>query len=541
MRSELERTWRQIEAFGAVVEAGDYVDAIIDTADPDARPIPRPDVRRMLVPIGPVAVFGASNFPLAFSTAGGDTASALAAGCPVVVKGHPSHPGTSAVVAREVRAAVESIGLPEGTFALLQSSGVEVGEALVDEPAIAAVGFTGSLAGGRALLRPRRRAARSRSRSTPRWAASTRSSSRAAALRARAGAIAEGLDGVGGERSAASSARSRASCSCRRARRATRSSPTSPRASPPPTRRSCSTSACATRSPTRVAELAELVGGRSGAGAPRTARASASRPAAFRAAAADLAREPGAARGALRAGRAAARLPLRGGAARRARPRRGPAHRLAARRARGRAARAARSSTCSPRAPGRLVFDGFPTGVAVTHGMTHGGPYPATTAPGHDVGRHDRDRALPAPGRVAERARARRCRRRCATRTRSGSGGGWTACRRASRSAADGLERAEDVALGVLEVGELARRPGRPCGRGPARRRRRAPRARSPRSSRPAIVQTKAFTGALGSGPGPWRLRIAPLIPILVVGAGDQQPVVHRPADRLRRPAEDLV
>src|SRR3954466_3568469 len=152
VRSELERTWRQIEAFAAVVEAGDYVDAIIDTADPDARPIPRPGVRRMLVPIGPVAVFGASNFPLAFSTAGGDTASALAAGCPVVVKGHPSHPGTSEVVAREVSAAVAATGLPDGTFALLQSSGVEVGEALVDEPAIAAVGFTGSLTGGRAIF-----------------------------------------------------------------------------------------------------------------------------------------------------------------------------------------------------------------------------------------------------------------------------------------------------------------------------------------------------------------------------------------------------
>ena len=105
----------------------------------------------MLVPIGPVAVFGASNFPLAFSTAGGDTASALAAGCPVVVKGHPSHPGTGELVAREVRAAVADAGLPEGTFAHLLAAGVEVGEALVDAPAIAAVGFTGSTAGGRAI------------------------------------------------------------------------------------------------------------------------------------------------------------------------------------------------------------------------------------------------------------------------------------------------------------------------------------------------------------------------------------------------------
>jgi len=151
LRSELERTAGQLEAFAAVLDAGDYVEAILDTPDPDATPIPRPDVRRMLVPLGPVAVFGASNFPLAFSTAGGDTASALAAGCPVVVKGHPSHPGTGELVARELHGAVADAGLPEGTFAHLLAAGVEVGEALVDAPAIAAVGFTGSTAGGRAI------------------------------------------------------------------------------------------------------------------------------------------------------------------------------------------------------------------------------------------------------------------------------------------------------------------------------------------------------------------------------------------------------
>ncbi len=151
LRSELERTAGQLEAFAALLDAGDYVEAIIDTPDPAAKPIPRPDVRRMLVPIGPVAVFGASNFPLAFSTAGGDTASALAAGCPVVVKGHPSHPGTGALVARELQAAAADAGLPEGTFAHLLAAGIEVGEALVDAPAIAAVGFTGSTAGGRAI------------------------------------------------------------------------------------------------------------------------------------------------------------------------------------------------------------------------------------------------------------------------------------------------------------------------------------------------------------------------------------------------------
>src|SRR5687768_18526948 len=151
LRSELERTAGQLEAFAAVVAAGDYVEAIIDTPDPDAKPIPRPDVRRMLVPIGPVAVFGASNFPLAFSTAGGDTASALAAGVPVIVKGHPSHPGTSELVAHELRAAVADAGLPAGTFAHLPAASLEVAQALVDAPPVKAVGFTGSYAGGRAI------------------------------------------------------------------------------------------------------------------------------------------------------------------------------------------------------------------------------------------------------------------------------------------------------------------------------------------------------------------------------------------------------
>jgi acyl-CoA reductase-like NAD-dependent aldehyde dehydrogenase len=152
LRSELERTAGQLEAFAAIVDAGDDAEAIIDHPDPDAVPIPKPDVRRMQVPLGPVAVFGASNFPLAFSTAGGDTASALAAGCPVIVKGHPSHPGTGEVVARELRAAVAGAGLPEGTFANLTAAGVEVGEALVDAPEIAAVGFTGSFNGGKAIF-----------------------------------------------------------------------------------------------------------------------------------------------------------------------------------------------------------------------------------------------------------------------------------------------------------------------------------------------------------------------------------------------------
>jgi acyl-CoA reductase-like NAD-dependent aldehyde dehydrogenase len=152
LRAELERTCGQLEAFATIVDAGDDAEAIIDHPDPAAKPIPKPDVRRMRFPLGPVAVFGASNFPLAFSTAGGDTAAALAAGCPVIVKGHPSHPGTGELVARELRAAVLDAGLPEGTFAHLPAAGVEVGEALVDAPEIAAVGFTGSFAGGKALF-----------------------------------------------------------------------------------------------------------------------------------------------------------------------------------------------------------------------------------------------------------------------------------------------------------------------------------------------------------------------------------------------------
>ncbi len=152
LRGELERTCLQLEAFADVVEEGSYVDAIIDPADPDAKPIPRPDLRRMLHPVGPVVVFGASNFPFAFSTAGGDTASALAAGCPVVVKGHPAHPGTGELVADVVHAAVAEAGLPEGTFTHLLAAGIEVGETLVDASQVRAVAFTGSATAGRALM-----------------------------------------------------------------------------------------------------------------------------------------------------------------------------------------------------------------------------------------------------------------------------------------------------------------------------------------------------------------------------------------------------
>ena len=149
---ERGRTVGQLKMFAALVREGSWVDASIDLAQPDRKPLPKPDLRRMLIPIGPVVVFGASNFPLAFSVAGSDTASALAAGCPVVVKGHPAHPGTCALVAGAVHRAVQSSGLPAGWFSMVQGASVEVGMALVKHPAARAVGFTGSLRGGRALF-----------------------------------------------------------------------------------------------------------------------------------------------------------------------------------------------------------------------------------------------------------------------------------------------------------------------------------------------------------------------------------------------------
>jgi NADP-dependent aldehyde dehydrogenase len=151
LTGEVARTSGQLRLFAAVVEEGSWVMARIDTADP-ARTPPKPDIRSMLRPLGPVVVFGASNFPLAFSVAGGDTASALAAGNPVIVKAHPAHPGTSELAGRVLAAAVAACGLPAGVFSLLFDSGHAVGAALVQHPAIRAVGFTGSFRGGRALM-----------------------------------------------------------------------------------------------------------------------------------------------------------------------------------------------------------------------------------------------------------------------------------------------------------------------------------------------------------------------------------------------------
>jgi NADP-dependent aldehyde dehydrogenase len=152
---ERGRTCGQLQMFAKVVREGSWVEATIDTADPNRKPAPRPDLRRMLRPRGPVVVFGASNFPLAFGVLGGDTASALAAGCPVVVKGHPSHPGVSELMASAVLAALQDskIALPPGGwFALLQGRGHALSQALVRHPLTTAVGFTGSLKAGRALF-----------------------------------------------------------------------------------------------------------------------------------------------------------------------------------------------------------------------------------------------------------------------------------------------------------------------------------------------------------------------------------------------------
>jgi NADP-dependent aldehyde dehydrogenase len=379
LRSELERTAGQLEAFAAVVEAGDHVEAIIDTPDPEAKPIPRPDVRRMLVPIGPVAVFGASNFPLAFSTAGGDTASALAAGCPVVVKGHPSHPGTTAVVAREVSAAVAEAGLPEGTFAVLQSSGVEVGEALVDEAAIAAVGFTGSFAGGKALYD---RAA-AREHPIPVYAEMGSVNPivvTEAALQARAAAIAEGL---------AASVSSFGGQLCTKpgvvfvpageagdafaADLGARLAGVEPQVLLNERLRDALAA--------RVADLGALA---EPVGEPATAAEPGFRfrPGAYRARATDLDAHPDlleerfgpvvllvayASRDELLEALALLEGQLTGSVHAQEED----------------AELVATLVEVLAERAGRVVFDGFPTGVAVTHGMHHGGPFPATTAPAH--------------------------------------------------------------------------------------------------------------------------------------------------------------
>lgn len=153
LEGELGRTMNQLKLFAEEVRAGRWLGVKIDTSMPERTPLPRSDIRLRHIPLGPVVVFGASNFPLAFSVAGGDTASALAAGCPVVVKGHSAHPGTSELVGRAIQAAVKSSGMPEGTFSLLFGSGADIGSALVADSRVKAVGFTGSRSGGVALMK----------------------------------------------------------------------------------------------------------------------------------------------------------------------------------------------------------------------------------------------------------------------------------------------------------------------------------------------------------------------------------------------------
>lgn len=152
LQGELARTTGQLRLFANVAEEGSWVQARIDPPMPSRQPLPRSDIRSMLRPLGPVVVFGASNFPLAFSVAGGDTASALAAGNPVIVKAHPAHPGASELVGHVIARSLEACNLPSGLFALLFDAGTQVASALVQHPAVKAVGFTGSLRGGRALM-----------------------------------------------------------------------------------------------------------------------------------------------------------------------------------------------------------------------------------------------------------------------------------------------------------------------------------------------------------------------------------------------------
>lgn len=151
LNGERGRTTGQLKMFADWIEEGSYLQATIDEALPDRKPMPRSDLRRVNQPLGPVVVFGASNFPLAFSTAGGDTASALAAGCPVIVKAHPAHPGTAELVGKAIQAAARKTNMPEGVFSLIQGNTNETGKFLVMHPLVKAVGFTGSFGGGKAL------------------------------------------------------------------------------------------------------------------------------------------------------------------------------------------------------------------------------------------------------------------------------------------------------------------------------------------------------------------------------------------------------
>lgn len=151
LTGERDRTMNQLKLFAALLKEGSWADAVIDTALPDRKPLPRSDLRRLLQPVGPVVVFAASNFPFAFSTAGGDTASALASGCPVIVKAHSSHAGTNELMASAIQAAAKKTGMPDGVFSSLNGEGATLGQKLALEPAVKAIGFTGSYRAGMAL------------------------------------------------------------------------------------------------------------------------------------------------------------------------------------------------------------------------------------------------------------------------------------------------------------------------------------------------------------------------------------------------------
>jgi NADP-dependent aldehyde dehydrogenase len=151
LNGERGRTVNQLRLFAQVLTEGSWVNARIDTAIPDRQPVPKPDIRQMLIPLGVVGVFGASNFPFAFSVAGGDTVSALASGCPVVFKGHPAHPGTSELVGRAIQKAAQATGMPEGVFSMVHGASTEVGMRLVQHPLVKAIAFTGSFRGGKAI------------------------------------------------------------------------------------------------------------------------------------------------------------------------------------------------------------------------------------------------------------------------------------------------------------------------------------------------------------------------------------------------------
>ena len=153
LQGERGRTVNQLTQFADLIEEGSWVDATIDTAIPDRAPVPKPDLRKKQVPIGPVVVFGSSNFPFAYSVAGVDTGPALAAGNPVIVKAHPAHPGVSDLTAQAIVKAARDTGMPEGVFSMLYDDGYEVGTALVKHPVTKAVGFTGSFRGGMALYK----------------------------------------------------------------------------------------------------------------------------------------------------------------------------------------------------------------------------------------------------------------------------------------------------------------------------------------------------------------------------------------------------